>query len=46
MRYALSCPNNEKAAELVRQQRKKDPEWVKDVEELLKLDTPSPTAAK
>jgi len=36
--YALSCP--EKAAkDFVEQSRKRDPEMVKDAEELLKLET-------
>jgi hypothetical protein len=38
LRYALSCP--EKAAkDFVEQSRKRDPEMVKDAEELLKLET-------
>jgi hypothetical protein len=39
LRYALSCPRPEAAA-FVESMRKKDPETVKDVEELLKLETP------
>jgi hypothetical protein len=40
MRFMLSCPpQNAPAAQFVRMMRKKDPEWVKDVEELLKLET-------
>jgi hypothetical protein len=38
LRYALSCPN-QKAAAFVEDQRKRDPEAVKDTEELLKLET-------
>jgi hypothetical protein len=49
LRYALSCPGA-KAAAFVDEIRKKDPEMVKDVEELLKLETgnpnPKPTARK
>jgi hypothetical protein len=37
LRYALSCPEK-KAAEFVNQYRKRDPEMVKDAEELLKLE--------
>lgn len=49
LRYALSCPNNTKAAAFVDAIRKKDPDLVKDTEELLKLETTTastPTAAK
>ena len=38
LRYALSCPN-QKATAFVEEQRKRDPEAVKDTEELLKLET-------
>ena len=38
LRFALSCPEP-KAAAFVEDLRKKDPEMVKDAEELLKLDT-------
>jgi hypothetical protein len=41
LRYALSCPGP-KAAAFVDGIRKKDPEMVKDVEELLKLETGNP----
>lgn len=42
LRYALSCPHP-KAAALVEEQRKRDPESVKDTEELLKLETVKPS---
>lgn len=48
LRYALSCPSK-KAGVFVEAMRQKDGEMVKDVEELLKLDTAqpaTPTAAK
>jgi hypothetical protein len=38
LRFALSCPKDAKAAAFVQTLRKKDPEYVKDVEELLKLE--------
>jgi hypothetical protein len=38
LRFALSCPN-QKAIAFVNQCRKRDPEMVKDTEELLKLET-------
>jgi hypothetical protein len=38
LRFALSCPDN-KATAFVDQCRKRDPEMVKDTEELLKLET-------
>src|SRR5438270_627759 len=41
LRYALSCPKQEAAA-YVNQCRKRDPEMVKDTEELLKLEAPAP----
>jgi hypothetical protein len=41
LRYALSCPGP-KAAAFVDGIRQKDPELVKDVEELLKLEAPAP----
>jgi hypothetical protein len=44
VRYALSCPKKE-AAEFVATVRKKDPEMVKDIEELLK-ETPAPPPPK
>lgn len=40
LRYALSCPKPEAAA-FVQTMRRKDPETVKDVEELLKLEAPA-----
>jgi hypothetical protein len=42
LRYALNCPNP-KAAAFVEEQRKRDPEAVKDTEELLKLETGKPS---
>ncbi len=49
LRYALSCPKSQASA-FVEEQRKKDPEMVKDVEELLKLENtapaPKPVASK
>jgi hypothetical protein len=50
LRYALACPEP-KAVQFVTEQRKKDAETVKDVEELLKLETappaaPTPSASK
>jgi hypothetical protein len=38
LRYALSCPNAD-AVEFVRQQRARDAAWVKDVEEILHLES-------
>lgn len=38
LRFALSCPDK-KAAAFVAGQRKKDKEWVKEVEELLQLES-------
>jgi hypothetical protein len=46
LRFALSAPANNKAAtEYVEQARKTDPERVKLVEEMLRDETPKPTAA-
>jgi hypothetical protein len=45
MRFALSFPDQPKLAAFVEQQRKKDADWVKDVEEVLKIDTAPPPAA-
>jgi hypothetical protein len=42
LRYALSCPG-EKAKAYVQQCKKKDPEMVKDTQEILNLETPPPT---
>jgi hypothetical protein len=43
MRFALSAEGrNPRAAEFVKVMRKKDPDWVEDVEELLKLETTPP----
>ncbi len=41
LRYALSCPDKKTAA-FVEEHRKRDPEMVKDTEELLKLETSTP----
>jgi len=47
VRYALSVPENAKAASFVAALRAKDAEYVKDIEELLKLEsTPTPPAPK
>jgi len=50
LKYALSFPENAKAVAFVDEQRKKDAELVKDVEELLKLEktppAPQPVAKK
>ena len=43
LRYALSCPQQQTTA-FVAEQRKRDSEMVKDVEELLKLETGAPAA--
>lgn len=43
LRYALSCPDK-KAKDYVEAVRQKDAEMVKDVEELLKLETTAPAA--
>ncbi len=41
LRFALSCPpGNKKVEAFLKEQRQKDPERVKDVEELLKLEQP------
>jgi hypothetical protein len=44
LRFALSAAdqNQAKAGEFVKEMRNKDAEWVKDVEEILKLETPAP----
>ena len=39
LRFALDCKDNPKAKQFADAMRKKDPDWVKDVEELLKLET-------
>src|SRR5262249_39145483 len=39
LRYALSCPNKPEAVAFVGDLRKKNPEMVKDAEELLKLES-------
>jgi hypothetical protein len=45
LRFALSCPGD-KASKYVADMRKKDADWVKDVEELWKLEsTPTPPPA-
>src|SRR5262249_29496948 len=40
LRFALSCPpeRSPRAAAFVAEQRKRDPEWVSDAEELLRLE--------
>jgi len=42
LRFALSCPQLPRAATFVQQLRNQDAEMVKDVEELLKLETATP----
>jgi hypothetical protein len=42
LRYALSCPKKKEAAEYVKAERKRDKEYVDDVEELLKLEAEAP----
>jgi hypothetical protein len=43
LRYALTCPaTNPKVAAFIAEQRRVNPSLVKDVEELLKLETPAP----
>ena len=43
LRYALSCPKQgTKADAFVKAERKRDKEYVEDVEELLKLETEPP----
>jgi hypothetical protein len=43
VRYALSCPVDcTKAAVFLKNLRQKDPDLVKDAEEILKLDSPPP----
>jgi hypothetical protein len=37
LRYALQCPNAD-AREFVKQQRQRRPEWVRDIEEILRLE--------
>jgi hypothetical protein len=45
LRFALSCPRP-RAVSFVEAQRRRDPNWVKDTEELLKLETPDPPVEK
>jgi hypothetical protein len=45
LRYALVC-SDKKAAELIERVRKQDPELIKDIEELLKLETPGGAPVK
>jgi hypothetical protein len=46
LKYCLSCKDNEAAEKFVAEQRKKDPQLVTDLEELLKLEqTPPPPPA-
>lgn len=42
LRFALNCQDKPKAIEYVTTMRKKDKEWVGEVEELLKLETTDP----
>jgi hypothetical protein len=42
LRYALQCPSAEAQA-FVKQQRQRDAEWVRDVEEILNLDAQPPS---
>jgi hypothetical protein len=43
LRFALSCPkNNTHAVQYVKKERKRDKEYVDDVEELLKLESEAP----
>jgi len=42
LRYMLQCPGP-RAAAFVRQQRQRDPDWVSDAEEILRLDAETPT---
>jgi hypothetical protein len=50
LRYALACPNNKAAETFVKTQRQRDPEWVSESEELLRLEgedtTPAPPKKK
>ncbi len=41
LRFAL-CSPSPRAAEFVKEQRKRDETWVNDTEELLRIDTPAP----
>jgi hypothetical protein len=44
LRYALSCPKKQaKAAGFVRAERKKDKQFVADMEEMLKMETETPS---
>jgi hypothetical protein len=44
MRYALAAEKEKpEAALFVKAQRQRDADWVKDIEELLKLETQVPT---
>jgi len=45
LRFALSSPS-QRAAAFVRAQRQRDPTWVSDTEELLRIDTPAPKAGE
>src|SRR5262249_7891137 len=46
LRFALNAPkDNTKACDFVDAQKKKDPEWVKDVDELLQLELETKPAA-
>ena len=41
LRYALQCPNP-RAAEFIRQQRRRDSRLIEEIEELLRLETETP----
>jgi hypothetical protein len=43
LRFALSAPKNPKVAAYIQAERKRDKEYVNDVEELLKLETETPS---
>jgi hypothetical protein len=43
LRYALRCPNS-RATAFVREQRRLDPDYVNDAEELLRLEQEAPPA--
>jgi hypothetical protein len=46
MRFALSCPAQQaRAAAFVAKMKKEKPDWVQDIEELLKLETVPPAPA-
>jgi hypothetical protein len=41
MRFAL-CSPTDRAKDFVKEQRKRDPQWVRDTEEMLLIETPAP----